>query len=85
MDSLEVERSADGTLGDEAIADAIRRELREDAATTALAVDVAVYRGVARLRGTVQDIADAENAEEVAARVPGVLEVREELDVADMA
>lgn len=85
MDSLEVERSSDGTLGDEAIADAIRRELREDAATTALTIDVAVYRGVARLRGTVQDIADAENAEEVAARVPGVLEVREELEVADMA
>lgn len=84
MDSIEVARSSDGTLGDEAIADAIRRELREDSATTALEVDVDVYRGIARLRGLVQDLDDAENAEEVAARVPGVIEVREELDVESM-
>ncbi|MBK6661891.1 MAG: BON domain-containing protein [Thermoflexaceae bacterium] len=84
MDSIEVDRSSDGTIGDEAIADAIRRELREDSATTALDVDVDVYRGIARLRGLVQDLDDAENAEEVAARVPGVIEVREELDVESM-
>jgi osmotically-inducible protein OsmY len=84
MDSIEVDRSSDGTIGDEAIADAIRRELREDSATTALEVDVDVYRGIARLRGLVQDLDDAENAEEVAARVPGVIEVREELDVESM-
>ncbi|HMS60418.1 MAG TPA: BON domain-containing protein [Tepidiformaceae bacterium] len=84
MDSIEVARSSDGTLGDEAIADAIRRELREDSATTALDVDVDVYRGIARLRGLVQDLDDAENAEEIAARVPGVIEVREELDVESM-
>jgi len=84
MDSIEVARSSDGTLGDEAIADAIRRELREDSATTALEVDVDVYRGIARLRGLVQDLDDAENADEVAARVPGVIEVREELDVESM-
>jgi len=84
MDSIDVARSSDGTLGDEAIADAIRRELREDSATTALDVDVDVYRGIARLRGLVQDLDDAENAEEVAARVPGVIEVREELDVESM-
>lgn len=84
MDSIEVARSSDGTLGDEAIADAIRRELREDSATTALDVDVDVYRGIARLRGLVQDLDDAENADEVAARVPGVIEVREELDVESM-
>ena len=84
MDSIEVDRSSDGTIGDEAIADAIRRELRGDAATTALEVDVDVYRGIARLRGLVQDLDDAENAEEVAARVPGVIEVREELDVESM-
>ena len=43
-----------------------------------------MYRGIARLRGLVQDLDDAENAEEVAARVPGVIEVREELDVESM-
>ncbi|MCK9519570.1 MAG: BON domain-containing protein [Dehalococcoidia bacterium] len=82
MDSVEVERSAsDGEYGDEAIADAIRRELREDAATTDLEIGVAVFQGVAVLRGRVPYLEDAESAEEVAARVPGVAEVREELEV----
>jgi osmotically-inducible protein OsmY len=85
MDSVEVEPSAaDEHPGDEALADAIRRELREDALTTDLAVEVAVEHGVAYLRGTVPGLDDAENAEEVAARVPGVREVVEELSTADV-
>lgn len=83
MDSVGVARSAsDASLGDEAIEDAIRRELREDSTTTDLNIQVLVRRGVARLRGTVDDLDDAENAESVAARVPGVVEVVEELDLA---
>jgi osmotically-inducible protein OsmY len=81
MDSIEVERSSDGQLGDEAIREAVLRELREDAATTSLNLDVVVVAGVVRLGGTVADIEDAEAAEEVAARVPGVVEVEERLDV----
>ena len=84
MESVAVERSADGTLGDEAIAEAIVRELREDAATTALRIDVRVVNGVAHLRGAVTDIIDSENAEEVAARVPGVTEVVDELTVSTL-
>lgn len=86
MDDLGVARSAlDGEPGDEAIADAIRRELLEDAATTGLdQVRVAVFQGVATLRGRVPFLEDAENAEEVASRVPGVIEVSEELDVDQM-
>lgn len=85
MESLEVERSAlDGRRGDEALADAVRRELREDSATTGLDVRVAVQGGVAYLRGYVASIDDAESAEEVAARVPGIVEVREELDIQGM-
>ena len=77
-----VEPSAsDEQPGDEALADAIRRELREDAATTDLQIVVAVRRGVAHLRGRVPGLEDADNAEAVAARVPGVREVVEELDV----
>lgn len=80
-----VEPSAeDRQPGDEALADAIRQELREDAATTDLDILVAVRRGVAHLRGRVPGPEDAENAEEVAARVPGVREVVEELDVASI-
>lgn len=80
--SVGVERSAlDGSLGDEAIADAVRRELREEALTTDLPVDVEVRQGVAYLRGTVPALADAENAEAVASRVPGVTDVVEELQI----
>jgi len=81
-DDVSVAPSATGRVpGDEALADAIRRELREDAATTALDLAVLVRRGVAHLRGRVPDLVDAENAEAVAARVPGVVEVVEELEV----
>lgn len=71
-------------FGDEAIADAIRAELAQDAATTQLTIRVDVVDGVARLRGTVPDMVDAENAEAVAARVPGVVEVIEELQVENL-
>ena len=84
MDDLSVERSSDGTLGDEAIRDAILRELREDSATTDLPIDVEVIQGMVTLRGRVPTIDDAEAAEEVAARVPGVVDVEEDLEVANL-
>lgn len=74
----------DNQPGDEALADAITRELREDASTTSLRLEVRVDRGVAHLRGRVPDLEDAENAEAVASRVPGVRDVVEELDVTSM-
>jgi osmotically-inducible protein OsmY len=81
MDQVRVPRSADGEIGDEAIAEAVRRELREDAATSGLEIYVQVRRGRVLLRGAVPSLDDAENAEEVASRVEGVNEVVEELDV----
>jgi len=80
-DDQEVELSSDGVAGDEAIADAVRRELAQDASTTELEILVAVRNGVAHLRGLVPDLDDADNAEDVASRVPGIREVVEELDV----
>ena len=71
----------DHGYGDEAISDAVRRELREDAATTDLEVRVVVRNGVVHLHGAVPDLVDADAAEEVASRVTGVREVREELDI----
>jgi hypothetical protein len=82
LDSIEIERSAlDGAIGDEAIRDAVLRELREDSATTDLLLDVAVEGGVVTIRGRVSWLDDAENAEEVGARVPGVIEVLDETEV----
>jgi osmotically-inducible protein OsmY len=84
-EDVEVEPSAmDRAPGDEALADAIRRELAEDASTTDLLIVVAVRNGVAHLRGQVADLDDADNAEAVAARVPGVRDVVEELEVAGL-
>lgn len=82
MSSDEVDPSAeDNQPGDEALADAVRREIRENAETTDLRVDVAVEQGVAHLRGTVPSLEDAEAAEAIASQVPGVRAVSEELDV----
>ena len=85
MDDATVAPSAlDNRPGDEALADAIRRELREDASTTDLRINVLVRQGVAHLRGAVAGMEDAENAEDVASRVPGVVDVVDELEVAEL-
>src|SRR5205823_6519071 len=81
-DSLEVAPSTlDDRPGDEAIADAVRDALRRDARTTALDVDVLVREGVVHLRGEVEDLLDVESAQEVASRVPGVVEVVDQTKV----
>jgi osmotically-inducible protein OsmY len=83
MDDTSAEPSAmDQVPGDEALEDAVRRELREDALTTDLNLRVLVRGGVVHLRGTVAGIEDAENAQEVATRVPGVVEAVDETEVA---
>ena len=85
LESVEVEASAEDDLpGDEALAEAIRRELLEDAATTDLDIRVQVRNGVVVLHGRVPRLEDADNAESVAASVPGVAEVREELEISGL-
>lgn len=64
---------------DERISDDVRRELREDASTTDLTINVETRNGVVLLRGDVSAVEDSENAEAVAGRVAGVEEVRNEL------
>lgn len=76
MDTLEVDPSTiDEEPGDEALADAVRRELREDATTSHLRLDVDVRRGVVFLRGRGEDVEDEDNAAYVASLVPGIREV----------
>lgn len=82
MDSLGVTPSTlDTRPGDEALADAIRRELREDASTAGLRIHVEVRGGVAFLHGRVDGLEDADNAAEVASRVHGVRQVVEHLAI----
>lgn len=67
--------------GDYDIAEHVQRALHLDAATSDLQIEVHVRNGVVFLRGKVPTLQDAEMAEEVAGRVPGVVEVEEELEV----
>ena len=67
--------------GDDEIARQVRLALEQDASTADLPIYTTVRQGIVHLRGTVLTLADAEAAEAVAARVPGVIEVQEELDV----
>ena len=76
------ERSSDGRLGDEAIADAVRDALALDASTADLTLSVDVIDGVVHLRGTMLGLEDGENAEAVAGAVPGVAEVIDETEIA---
>lgn len=66
---------------DDDVKEDVLRELREDALTTDLQIEVEARNGIVVLRGTVPTLDDAENAEAVASEVSGVREVREELTV----
>jgi hypothetical protein len=61
----------------------IRDELRSDAATTALAdrLEIAVIGSTAIIRGQVDGIEDTDAILEVASRVDGITEVRDETEV----
>lgn len=80
-DTLATTAFGDGPPGDEDIRQQVVEALSSDAATIDLQIEVFVRNGVVRLRGSVPTLDDAESAEEVAARVPTVREVREELTV----
>jgi osmotically-inducible protein OsmY len=65
---------------DEDIRDDVIRELREDALTTDFQLGVDVRRGVVFLTGKLQTLDDAENAQAVAARVAGVIDVEDRIE-----
>jgi osmotically-inducible protein OsmY len=80
-DDLQDTALGDAPPGDEDLEAQVLEALAADALTTDLLVQVTARRGVVRLRGRVPTLDDAEAAEEVAGRVPGVREVIEELNV----
>ncbi|HUQ41736.1 MAG TPA: BON domain-containing protein [Candidatus Limnocylindrales bacterium] len=82
VDTSPVAVSVSGGSPDEALATRIRHDLRADAATSELALEVAVEEGVVTLRGVVSDMQDSDNALEVAGRLPGVVDVVDELEIA---
>lgn len=76
------ERSSDGRIGDEGLADAVRDALALDASTADLRLTVEAEGGVVHVRGPVAGPEDSENAEAVASAVPGVAEVVDETEPA---
>jgi osmotically-inducible protein OsmY len=68
---------------DDDLAEAVMRELRQDAATADLAskIRVSTRGGVVLLTGQVETLEDSDEVAGVAERVDGVVEVREELEV----
>ena len=75
-------RARSGGVADEALADRVRMELRQDAATAGLDLEVSIEDGIVTLRGAVDDLTDIDNALGVAGRVNGVEDVIDELEVA---
>lgn len=80
-DAYEPEDDSRRVPTDDELADIVRRELREDALTTDLAIRVSAHGSTVILRGEVDTLEDAENAEAIANEVPSVVEVREELTI----
>lgn len=70
--------------GDDELRDAVLAALHADAATTDLFIEVEAQDGTVMLRGMVPTLEDVDSAETVAAQVPGVEEVLEELQVEGM-
>lgn len=79
--ALEDEGPSDGPLTDDEITARVHRLLRSDAATSMLRILITTEDGVVTLRGRVQTLEDTDNAADVAARVPGVADVVDELEV----
>jgi len=67
--------------GDDQVQSAVVRELREDAMTTDLHLQVLVQDGEVTLRGKVSSLEESDAALEVAARVEGVANVNDEIAV----
>jgi osmotically-inducible protein OsmY len=84
LDDLQVALSTDGQVGDEALAEAVQLELREDASTTDLLIAVHVRDGIVYLHGRVPDLLDSDNAVDVASHIPGVDEIVDLLAVASL-
>lgn len=68
-------------LSDDELANAVYEALERDALTNGLDIDVYVTDAIVTLRGRAPTLDDAEAAEAVAGRVPGVVDVQEELTV----
>jgi osmotically-inducible protein OsmY len=68
-------------LDDDILVNAIESELRHDALTAALGIEVEVWDRVVHLRGVVPGYREAQAAESVAGRVDGVGLVADDLEV----
>ena len=70
-----------GAPGDDEITERVRDLLGSDAATSTLNLHVYTVDGVVYLRGRVQSLDDTDLAAEIASRIPGVVDVVDEMTV----
>lgn len=80
-DRVALRPSGSGGAPDGELVDAVRRELRRDASTSELDLAIDVREGIVTLRGRVMDLADSDSALAVAGRVPGIVDVVDEIEV----
>lgn len=80
--SSDGEEQRAGTPGDDEITQRVQHLLHTDAATTHLRLAVETTEGRVYLRGVVPGLDDTDLAAEVASRVPGVVDVVDEMTVA---
>jgi hypothetical protein len=81
VDEMDEEDVEGASFNDDEITVRVQRLLRRDAATSSLRIHVSTVDGIVTLRGIVQTYEDTDNAAEVAWRVPGVVDVLDELEV----
>lgn len=79
--ATETRRSAGESVDDAVITARVKTNLVQDERLEAFEIDVDTYRGVVQLNGFVDSPENAERAEEVAEVVPGVVSVRNNLEV----
>jgi osmotically-inducible protein OsmY len=70
---------------DKVLCNAIAHELHVDALTFSLIIDIQVEEGIVYLYGSVPTFQDVLNVENVAARVPGINNIIEDLDIANLS
>jgi len=74
-------RSTGTYIDDKAISTKVEAKLAQDSITQAIQVEVETYQGVVQLSGFVDSAQKIERAEEIARNVPGVKDVKNDLQL----
>jgi osmotically-inducible protein OsmY len=79
--ATETSRSAGETVDDATLTTTVKAELVQEQSLEAFQIDVDTYRGVVQLNGFVDTAENAEKAAKIANEVPGVVSVKNNLQI----